>query len=127
MITGFRKFWGKRDFNISKWLWKILELGVLVVGIAVFYRVAQEQAGRISLKEYNEFMQALGAAAEPNEKNGSVLAFLMTYLFAVLGIPTAYIFVWIHRIIKWFAIKDVRIHFERENKLLEQQSKHMVL
>lgn len=128
MITGLRESCRKIDMNIiSKWLWRILEFAVLVVGIAVFYRIAQQQAGTISVKEYNEFIQAVSVAAQPNDKGGSVLAFIMAYMIAFLGIPTAYAFIWLHRMIKWFAIKDVPNHFKRENKLLEQQSNNTVL
>lgn len=128
MITGLRAFCRKIDINIiSKWLWRILEFAAWVAAIAVFYRIAQQIAGRISINEYNKFIEAVRAAAEPNDKGGSVLGFFVAYMIAILGIPTAYILLLTHRIIKWFAIKDVTNHFKRENELLEQQSNNMVL
>ncbi|MBU8764188.1 hypothetical protein KM868_11865 [Micrococcus luteus] len=61
-----------------------------------------------------------------SEDGRLVSVFSGIYLMALVGVPIMYLLVWLHRILKWIAMEDLKSQFKKEKELLLQQINHTV-
>lgn len=111
----------------QKVLYWILEFGLLICMISMFYKsfitIFESSAPEIN-RAYAQHLDYL--IRSKNADGVSLMSGILFYIFAILAVPCGYLAVWLHRIDKWWEIRKLKKKFENEIELLQQTNQRFI-